>query len=65
VQQSNGSILREGISVGEVIALRIMCRDTEGYWDGAEWNGEHARLFAIREINEAAAEKKLLAHKAE
>ena len=42
---------------------QIMYRDAEGYWDGVEWDGQHARFFAIRETDEAAAEKKLLAHK--
>jgi hypothetical protein len=50
---------------GSIAGYRIMYRDTEGWWDGVEWNGEHARFFAIREIDEAAAKKKLLAHKAE
>src|SRR6516165_6794379 len=41
---------------GSIAGYRIMYRDTEGYWDGVgwsgvEWSGEHARLFAIREID--------------
>src|SRR5215831_20378578 len=47
---------------GSIAAYRIMYRDADGYWDAIEWNGEHARFFAIREQDEAAAEKKLLAH---
>jgi hypothetical protein len=47
---------------GSIAGYRIMYQDTDGYWDGVEWNGEHARFFAIRETDEVAAEKKLLAH---
>jgi hypothetical protein len=46
---------------GSIAGYRIMYRDGEGYWDGVDWDGEHARFFAIRETDEAAAEKKLLA----
>jgi hypothetical protein len=42
-----------------------MYRDASGYWDGCDWDGENATFFAIRETDEAAAEKKLLAHKAQ
>jgi hypothetical protein len=42
-----------------------MYRDADGVWDGVEWDSENARCFAIRETDEAAAEKKLLAHKAQ
>ena len=48
---------------GSIAGYRIMYRDTDGYFDGVEWDGQHARFFAIRETDEAAAEKKLLAHK--
>jgi hypothetical protein len=47
---------------GSIAGYRIMYRDAAGYWDGVEWDGEHARFFAIRETDEAAAEKKLSAH---
>lgn len=36
-----------------------MYRDSEGYWDGVKWDGEHATFFALRETSEGAAEKKL------
>jgi hypothetical protein len=49
---------------GSVAGCRIMYRDADGYWDGVEWSGEHARFFVIRERDEVAAEKKLPAHKA-
>jgi hypothetical protein len=39
-----------------------MYKDADGYFDGIEWDGEHATFFAIRETDEAAAEKKLSAH---
>jgi len=47
---------------GSIADYQIMYRDAEGYWDGVEWDGENARFFAIRETDEVAAEKKLLAH---
>lgn len=50
---------------GSIAGYRIMYQDSDGYWDGVDWNGQHATFFAIRETNEAAAEKKLLANKAE
>jgi hypothetical protein len=58
------SVLRriEAWHQGSIAGYQIMYRDAEGYWDGVEWNGENATFFAIRETNEAAAEKKLLAH---
>jgi hypothetical protein len=31
--------------------------DSDGVWDGVDWDGQHARFFAIRETYEAAAEK--------
>jgi hypothetical protein len=37
-----------------------MYQNADGYWDG-----EHARFFAIQETDEAVAEKRLLAHKAQ
>ena len=46
---------------GSIAGYRIMYRDAGGYWDGCEWDGEHARFFAIRETDEAAAETKLVA----
>ena len=49
---------------GSIAGYRIMYRDSEGVWDGVEWDGEHATFFTIRETDEAAAEKKLLAHQA-
>ena len=49
---------------GSIAGYRIMYRGSDGYGDGIEWNGQHARLFEIRETDEAAAEKKLLAHQA-
>jgi hypothetical protein len=59
------SVLRkiEAWHQGSIADYQIMYRDDQGYWDGVEWDGEHARSFAIRETDEAAAEKKLLAHK--
>src|SRR5215510_4772631 len=44
---------------GSIAGYQIMYRDAEGYWDGVEWDGESATFFAIRETDEAAAEKKL------
>jgi hypothetical protein len=47
---------------GSVADYHIMYKDADAYWDGCEWDGEHARFFAIRETDQAAAEKKLSAH---
>ena len=59
------SVLRkiEAWHQGSVAGYHIMYRDPDGYWDGVDWNGQHARFFPIRETDEAVAEKKLLAHK--
>lgn len=46
---------------GSIAGYRIMYRDGEGYWDGVDGDGEHTRFFTIRERDETAAEKKLLA----
>ena len=61
------SVLRkiEAWHQGSIADYQIMYRDAEGYWDGVEWDGENARFFAIRETDEVAAEKKLLAHEAQ
>jgi hypothetical protein len=50
---------------GSTAGYQIMYRDSDGVWDGVDWDGQHARFFAIRETDEAAAQKKLLAHKAQ
>jgi hypothetical protein len=58
------SVLRkiEAWHQGSIAGYQIMYRDSDGYWDGVEWDGQQARLFAIRETDETAAEKKLPAH---
>jgi hypothetical protein len=38
-----------------------MYKDSDGYWDGIRWDGQHATFFALRETSEVAAEKKLRA----
>jgi hypothetical protein len=38
-----------------------MYKDSEGYWDGIRWDGQHATFFALQETNEALAKKKLRA----
>jgi hypothetical protein len=43
--------------------FKIMYRDSEGIWDGINWNGERALFFALRETEERRARKKLLARK--
>jgi hypothetical protein len=50
---------------GSIAGFRIMYRDSEGYWDGVRWNGQDVTVFAIREMSEAAAEKKLLVNRPE
>src|SRR6516164_6870659 len=49
---------------GSIAGYRIMYRDSDGVWDGIEWDGQHTTFFAIRETDEAVAEKRLLAQKA-
>jgi hypothetical protein len=36
-----------------------MYRDSRGYWDGLEWDGEEVTFFRIRETDAKAAEHKL------
>jgi len=40
---------------------RLAVRDSEGVWDGINWDGEHASFFALRETEEGRAREKLLA----
>ena len=44
---------------GLIARCRIMYRDSMGYWDGMEWDGQEVRFFPIRETDERAAERKL------
>jgi hypothetical protein len=57
------SVLRkiEHYHQGSIVGFKIMYRDSEGTWDGIEWNGEHASFFALRETEEGRAREKLLA----
>jgi hypothetical protein len=48
---------------GSIVGFKIMYRDSEGVWDGIEWNGEHALFFALRETVEERARNKLLDRK--
>ena len=51
------SVLRkiEAWHQGSIAGYQIMYWDSDGYWNGVEWDGEHATFFAIRETDEAAA----------
>ena len=42
---------------GSVASFCTMYRDSEGYWNGVKWDGEHAKCFAIRETCEAAGRR--------
>jgi hypothetical protein len=53
----------EGWHQGSIAGFKIMYRDSDGYWDGINWNGQHATFFALRETSEAAAENELRARK--
>ncbi|MBV9877485.1 MAG: hypothetical protein JO025_22345 [Verrucomicrobia bacterium] len=44
---------------GLIARCSIMYRDSMGYWDGLEWDGEEVTFFPIRERDEKAAERKL------
>ena len=46
---------------GSIAGFRIMYKDSDGYFDGIRWDGQHATFFALRETSEALAEKKLRA----
>jgi hypothetical protein len=37
---------------GSIVGFKIMYRDSEGVWDGIEWNGEMLHFFALRETEE-------------
>jgi hypothetical protein len=45
---------------GPIKGYRIMYRDSEGIWDGVQWDGRRASFFALQETKEALARKKLL-----
>jgi hypothetical protein len=57
------SVLRkiEHYHQGSIVGFNIMYRDSEGVWDGINWDGEHASFFALRETEEGRAREKLLA----
>jgi len=48
---------------GSIAAFHIMYRDSEGIWDGINWDGKRASFFALREIEEGQARKRLLERK--
>src|SRR6266446_9357915 len=37
---------------GSISAFHIMYRDSEGIWDGIDWDGKRASFFALRETEE-------------
>jgi len=55
------SVLRkiEHYHQGSIVGFKIMYRDSEGVWDGINWDGEHASFFALRETEEERARTKL------
>jgi hypothetical protein len=59
------SVLRkiEHYHQGSIGGFRIMYRDSEGIWDGIEWDGEHPSFFELRETDESQARHKLLNRK--
>jgi hypothetical protein len=48
---------------GSIAACKIMYRDSEGMWDGIQWDGKRASFFALRETVEERAHNKLLDRK--
>ena len=46
---------------GAIVGFQIMYRDSQGMWDGIQWDGKRALFFPIRETDENSARKKLLA----
>ena len=47
---------------GPITAFKIMYRDSEGVWDGVDWDGQRASFFALRETDEERARRKLPKH---
>jgi len=45
---------------GSIAAFHIMYRDSERIWDGINWDGKRASFFALCEIEEGQARKRLL-----
>ena len=45
---------------GSIAGFRIMYRDSEGMWDGIDWDGHRASFFALRETDEKRARQKPL-----
>ena len=45
---------------GSIASFKIMYRDSDGFWDGVAWDGQHASFFALRESDEGRARNKLL-----
>jgi hypothetical protein len=43
-----------------IFGFKIMYRDSDGIWDGIEWDGDHPSFFALRETDESEARRKLL-----
>jgi hypothetical protein len=37
---------------GSIARYRITYKGADGYWNGCEWDGQHARFFAIQEADE-------------
>jgi hypothetical protein len=46
-----------------IVGFKIMYRDSEHIWDGIDWDGKRASFFALREIEEGQARKRLLERK--
>jgi hypothetical protein len=44
---------------GSIGAFKIMYRDSEGIWDGVNWDGQSVSFFALRETDEDKARDKL------
>jgi hypothetical protein len=42
-----------------IFGFKIMYRDSEGIWDGIQWDGKHPSFFALRETEEGRALDKL------
>jgi hypothetical protein len=42
---------------GSIAGFRIMYRDSMGFWDGIQWDGQHALFFPLRETDEGQARK--------
>ena len=45
---------------GSIASFKIMYRDSDGVWDGIDWDDQQALCFALRETDEERVSQKTL-----